>query len=259
MAAYNGNGSTEYHEIMEENAQLKSKIKSLESEITLLEEERESLKGKIESLEAESESLQLLESRVEDQSKRIHELEDEIKKLKEVLKNYEKDLDRLYLSQLAFLFEQAVCSYVLPDVFEGNNFATIKKLLGCLNGGKKLPVKFKKAREAKILSDGRRRWEEVCDNLQFDAEWKAKAADWDFDDYDVPQILQAIGYLKEDRITVAHPSPIKLSVAKEKVLSDSIKDQYQPRWQYEPIKEFICSMPEYLKKGNLHHDKIDFN
>ena len=233
--------NTKIDELNTKIDELNTKIESLEAKIMSLQEENEPLEGKVKDL---SESIEKLKA----------DLEEKIKNLEE----YKSDTDRLYVSQLAFLFERAVCSYVLPDVFEDNKFATIKRMLGHLNGNASLPFHpDTKEEEDKILRDGRRRWEEVCDNLQLPREWKKKSGDWDFQDRDVPQILRAIGYLKKDRVTVAHPSPIKLSEAKEMVLSDSIKEKFTDS-QYELIKDFICSMRENLEKGHLHHDEIDF-
>ena len=263
MAAFNGNGSTE-SETLKENVELKSKIESLEAEIHELEVEMcklrndtsEDIKSQRTKIEKLKETIKSLQSEIKELKADLKQKEERIKSLEE---KYQTDSERLYVSQLAFLFERAVCSYVLPEVFEGDRFATIKSLLNHLNGGVPLPPV--KADKAKILSEGRKRWEEVCDKLQLPVQWKTKSGSWDIRDPNVPQILRAIGYLKKDRVTVAHPSPIKLSVAKEKVLSDSIKDKYKPYWQYEPIKNFICSphTQEYLKKGNLDQKLIDFN
>ena len=258
MAKYNGNGFTE-SETLKENVELKSKIESLEAEIHGLEDEMCKLRNNTSKEQTKNEEMiKLLQSEIKELKADLKQKEERIKLLEE---KYQTDSDRLYVSQLAFLFERAVCSYVLPKVFENNQFATIKSLLNHLNGGIPLPLPLNKADEAKILRDGRRRWEEVCDNLQLPEEWKTRSGGWNNDDRRVPPIIRAIGYLKKDRVTVAHPSPIKLSEAKEKVESDSIKEQYKLSWQYELIKDFICSprTQEYLKKGNLDKNLIDFN
>ena len=275
MAARNGLVPTA-SETTRQNEKLKNEIASLKAEreslkLTVSELDDEMcklrndtkkdiklLRSEIKELKAESkEEEEMLQRKTEQLEKRIKSLQSEIKELKAIIKSFEerRGSDLLYLSQLAFLFEQTVCSYVLPDVFKKDNFATIKSLLDILNGGVRHD-NIDKNKEAKILRDGRRRWEEVCDNLHFPEEWKTKSEKWKINDCRVPPIIRAIGYLKKCRVAVAHPSPIKLSEAKEMVLSDSIKEKFTDS-QYELIKDFICSMRENLEKGNLHHDEID--
>ena len=131
-----------------EKNKLLDELKEIKSQLRKSEMQRESLTKQIEKLEEEnihheakfeSHSLQLdelndkiIELKTELKSKDgyIKSLQVKIVNLEEEKKRYKSDQDTLYLSQVAYLFEQAICSYVLPEVFERDQHATIRALLG---------------------------------------------------------------------------------------------------------------------------------
>lgn len=66
-----------------------------------------------------------------------------------------------------------------------------------------------------------------------------------------PDIIKAIGWLKHDKIALAHPIPVVLQEAEEKIVS--MKHIY-PGCQFGIINEFIgSSMKAMLEKGGLQH------
>jgi hypothetical protein len=66
---------------------------------------------------------------------KIAQLTKEIQSKDDRIKNLEGDQDTLYISQVAFQFEQAICTYVLPKVFKNDQHTTIKSLLKHLQRG----------------------------------------------------------------------------------------------------------------------------
>ena len=122
-----------------------------------------------------------------------------------------------------------------------------------LSGKKNLP--FRTSNSEDILRQAKYRWEIVCRGLNLPDEWKEKSGDWDHDSTDVPDIIRAIGYLKERRIPIAHPSPIKVGLAKKKVESDLIKAS-MPEWQYYLVKKFFDSLGANIRKIGVFHKEL---
>ena len=119
---------------------------------------------------------------------------------------------------VAVYVEQAICAYVLPEVFSVNDVsANIDDLLNFLNGDDKLiPLDPDKYDCEGILSCARNKWETICKNFNFPDAWKTKAGGWTLYDSDVPGDIRAIEALK---IFVGknYPCPIHLKYAEENV------------------------------------------
>ena len=105
------------------NITLEEKVKSHGLEIDKLKQEIVKLQGELKSKDDDIESLKA----------RITNLEEEERRVK-------GDQDTLYISQVAYQFEQAICSYILPEVFEKDQHAIIKSLLKYLHGKSRLPI-----------------------------------------------------------------------------------------------------------------------
>ena len=110
-----------------------------------------------------------LENDLEVKNVTMSEMQKEIDKLKESVKEHERNRIKLYLCQVAVEFEHAVCSHVLPEVFKKDDFATIRRLLKIINGGRPLPFKPKGDIE-KMLIRARKRWRDLCDKLKLPEE-----------------------------------------------------------------------------------------
>ena len=155
---------------------------------------------------------------------------------------------------VAVYVEQAICAYVLPEVFSVNDVsANIDDLLNFLNGDDKLfPLDPDEYDCEGILSCARNKWETICKNFNFPDAWKTKAGGWTLYDSDVPGDIRAIEALK---IFVGknYPCPIHLKYAEENV--EAMKDELPP-WQFELVAEFIGSLRDKLTKTGLHHDYL---
>ena len=256
-------------ELQDQKNLLKAKIDSLTAEMSKMKQALDSKDVKIDDLTSDIKKLQQrvteLESELKERDRRIESLQEkvshmeslqeELRKLKEEFKDFHRDYDQLYISQAACYFEQAICSHVLPQVFENDNFATIRKLMNYLNGRKKLPFCIAKSESDIILCQAKQRWEIVCRGLNLPDEWKEMSGDWDLDDPDVPDIIRAIGYLKERRIPIAHPRQIKVDLAKEKVESDLIKASMK-EWKYSLVKKFFDVLGANIRSTGISHKEL---
>ena len=234
---------------------LDSKIEELWEELNNLKEKGQLTEGKTQSLGVTIHNIkEELRKLNDDYNSTIKLLKQKVNDLEEKLGQFQKESDKLCLGQTASVFEQALCSHVLPEVFQKDNFASIKELMRYLSGKKGLPIPLR-PKGPIILSDAKKRWDELYEKIEFPAEWKTESGLWEIKENDEPPDLAAIGILKQERIPVAHPIPISLTRAKEIVLSDWYKESL-PEWQYPVVKQFICSVPEKLHKGNLQHQNI---
>ena len=159
-----------------------------------------------------------------------------------------------HFGMVAVYVEQAICAYVLPEVFSVNDVsANIDDLLNFLNGDDKLiPLDPDKYDCEGVISCARNKWETICKNFNFPDAWKMKAGGWTLYDSDVPGDIRAIEALK---IFVGknYPCPIHLKYAEEKV--EAMKDKLPP-WQFELVAEFIGSLRDKLTKTGLHHNYL---
>ena len=148
------------------------------------------------------------------------------------------------LGIVAVCIEQAVCSYVLPEIFMNDSDASLHDLLSFLNSDDKPNP------NEQILCAAKKRWETVCEGFIFPKEWKTKSGEWSVMDCTVPGDIRAIEVLKLSRVST-NKKPICLKHAKENV--ESIKDELPP-WQFELVATFIGSLREKMTRIGLHHD-----
>ena len=156
------------------------------------------------------------------------------------------------LGKIAVCVEQAICSYVLPEVFVNVSDASLYDLLRVLNSDDK---PFTSDPNEQTLYAAKKRWETVCESFNFPEEWKMKSGEWSVMDYTVPGDIRAIEVLKLSRVTWTPykklKKPISLKYAKQNI--ESVKDELPP-WQFKLVAAFIGSLREKMTRIGLHHD-----
>ena len=158
------------------------------------------------------------------------------------------------LGKIAVCVEQAICSYVLPEVFMDVSDASLYDLLRVLNSDDK---PFTSDPNEQTLYAAKKRWETVCESFNFPEEWKMKSGEWSVMDYTVPGDIRAIEVLKLSRVTWTPykklKKPISLKYAEQNI--ESIKDELPP-WQFKLVAAFIGSLREKMTRIGLHHDRL---
>lgn len=243
-------------QLMEKNKELIKQVESYAKQVAELKSANEGLRYQVTSMRKE------LKSQKADRMSSEKRLNNQIDHLQNQIGYHKKRYDKLMISQAACLFEQAICSHVLPDVCAKYKFVSIRQLLNYLNDdSKKLPEDLNLSEDdsKRILEEARQKWIDLCRNvLEFPSDWESKTGQgWDIDDgsHNIPDVIRAIGWLKQDRIPIAHPSPVVLRKAEEKIVA--MKDSY-PSNQFGIIKKFIStSMRAMLERSELEHAKID--
>ena len=263
----------------EKIAELEKKVSTLTQQLQELQSRSEKQQAAITSLESESllQQVQELKDHIDELrrqlreklepitslQKRVQELEAQMDKLKCKIKSYECDQDRLYLCQVAVEFERALCSHVFPEVFskdKGTSSANLDGLLNMLNSGDQglIPLNPGKNDIKTILRRAHQRWEKVCDDLQLPTEWKTiTGKEVNFSHTSVPPIFRAIALLKEKRNPVAHPSPVSLQVAEQKIKATSIQDDME-EWEFELVRDFISSLRTSIRKSGIQTSQNRF-
>ena len=233
--------------LKQEKNKLIDEINELKKKVSEAEEERKTLKD---ALETEIESRK---KETEELNEKIVELERELKRkdgviesLEARIKKLEEDQNTLYISQVAYQFEQAICTYVLPDVFKKDQFATIKSLLKYLHGKSRLPRKI--ANPSDKLRKAKNEWDKVCIHLNLPtiSEGDGDFTQWALDESSTPDIIKAICLLKMERLTIAHPRPISLKLAGE--ILPAVKDKMPP-WHFELIGHFLAAIQKSIEEG----------
>ena len=199
----------------------------------------------------DTDSLKPLQCQIEDLNKEWEVIVKERKPL-ESGHNIQGDL-----GTVAVYVEQAMCAYVLPQVFLNNDKASLRNLLKYLNGNNKpFPLDPKKYNCEGILSDARNKWEILCKNFNFPNAWKITSDAWAVDDCTIPADIRAIEVLKECGVSINFPSPVSLKCAEQNV--ESLKDELPP-WQFKLVSEFIGSLREKITRTGLHHNNLDLD
>ena len=237
-------------ELQSSNDSHLQEIDELKSVIEKLRGELKEVKSAIDREKLRGEQIQ----KEKDQS--IVSLERKVNDLEEQMKQYKSDWDTIYLSQIAEEFEKAICAHVLPEVFSKENDAKFKDLLTMLNSGdeKDIPLELPDDKIRDIIKKGQEKWGEVCDHLKLDKEWKGRTEIVTVMTINrsVPNIFRAMALLKTKRNFVAHPKPVVVQEAVEKVDKSVFIEK---EWQFKLVKEFISSLPEIIKKTGIELDK----
>lgn len=193
---------------------------------------------------------------MDESNKSLQEINKLLKEEKEILK---RERDTLYVSQVAYLFEQAICSYVLPEVFEGDKHATISALLSYLHKDIKLPLDDSiESTELELLSEAEKRWNELCVGLNLPTISEGKGNfRWTYHDPSAPMVIRAISLLKENRRTAAHPK-VSLKSAEEKLPSlansTGVEGCMNQR-QIDLIRKFIHFIQATITSGSEIYNK----
>lgn len=245
-----------------EKSKLLGKLDELKKQITEEKGQRETLTQQMKELTEENTALkEQIEShtqKIEGSQKKILKLEEELEKKNqdiEILQTRVRDLeeqeqtktdqDILYISQAAFQFEKAICTYVLPKVFMNDQQAKIKDLLKYLHGkSDELPIRNP---EKEPLPEARKRWDKVCEGLKdlptIGSDQLGNFTNWGKHQSPTPDTMRAVYCLKKSRVAVAHPQPISLELVEKKM--PAMKDK-MANWQLELVKKFITSVKTRL-------------
>jgi hypothetical protein len=183
------------------------------------------------------------------------------------MKTYEFHEDKIYLCQIAVEFERALCSHVIPEVFsrdKGTSSVNLDKLLNMLNiedpeGLKLIPLDSEEYDVEAVRSRARQRWVKVCEDLQLEPKWKTITGKkvGDFSDPSVPVIFRGTALLKGERNPVAHPCPVSLQVAEQKIKATSIQDVME-KWEFKAVQKFISSLRTNIGKSGIQTSKSRF-
>jgi hypothetical protein len=240
------------------NEELSKQVELYGNEIAKLKRDNTHLSNQVASQNKELRLQKAARDRSESKFKR------EIDDLRKQIHRPKEEHDKLMMGQAASLFEQAICSYVLPDVYAKNKFLSICQLLNYLNDDRtKFPeyLDLSEADAEFVLEEGRRKWIYLCRNVfKFPGDWETKTGQgWDIivDDRNTPDVIRAIYWLKKARVPIAHPLPVYLQKAEEKIAL--MKDSY-PHYLFGIIKKFISSsmrdMIERSERRLKHADII---
>jgi septal ring factor EnvC (AmiA/AmiB activator) len=232
--------------LTEENTALEAEVESHKLEIEELKEKIVELKRELKSKDDVIESLEARITTLEEQEiEVVKSFEARITNLEEEGRRDKSDQDTLYISQAGYQFEQAICTYVLPDVFENDQHATIESLLEYLHNQNKLPEKI--SDPSSKLSKGREQWDKVCVHLNLPtSEGAGDFNKWGLHRSSTPDIIRALYILRKERRTIAHPRPISLKLAGTKL--PAFKDKV-PQWQFKLLEDFISSVQKSIEKS----------
>ena len=228
---------------------LRIKIEALEVEKAVLLEDIDELNTK---LREENKEKQSLIDRIKQLEEKVEDLTKEVKHLKEDLKKHEKIDYHLKAGEIAYCFEQSVCSYVLPQIYKDDNQATIKALLFLLNGKTSQPqqniISETELREAK------QRWQDLRKKLKWSDDWDSKV-DWKKSDLTLPDELVALYALEHIRVGDAHPKKVNLREVQSNL--EHLKDHLSSI-KYNKTENFIKKLPKMMNELGLSHQKIVF-
>ena len=196
-----------------------------------------------------AESINSTQDRLEDFRKRLATIEQE-------RKAWKGDLLIMDYCRIAYYFEQALCTHILPEVFIDKQDASIHNLLDYINGDGEgtFPVDSNRYDCKKILSEARERWDAMCENLDLPSEWKRRPGGWKVWDHTIPAEIRAIDVLRLGRKSIQErPKPVRLKIAEENL--SSVED-IVASWEFELVESFIGSLRTKLVKGELSHTHL---
>ena len=124
----------------------------------------------------------------------VQEHQQQIDTLQRELEKAKIDHKSLYLAQVAYVFQQNICAFVLDKTMTEVKDYTLKNLEWEVNHPKYSPGE-------KV----QKRWETICQILDWESCWTTR--------YDMPRDISAIKSLCYFRRDLAHPVDIDLNVA----------------------------------------------
>ena len=228
---------------------LRIKIASLEEEKAVLIEDIDELSTK---LREEKKERQSLIDRIKQLEEKVEDLTKEVKRLKEELKKHEKIEYHLKAGEVAYCFEQSVCTFVLPQIYKDDDQATIKALLFLLNGTTSEPQK--KIISETQLHEAKQRWQYLRRRLNWSDDWDLKV-NWRKSDLTLPDELVAIYALEHIRVGDAHPKKLNLREVQSNL--EHLKDHLSST-KYDKIENFIKNLPRMMNELGLSNQKLVF-
>ena len=202
-----------------------------------------------------AESINSTQDRIEDLQKQLATTIEQERKARQ------GDLLMVDYCRIACYFEQALCSHVLPEVFndDSQQDASMHNLLDYINGDNKgtLPLDPKEYNHKKVLSEARERWSTMCERLDLPSEWKRRQGGWKVWDHMIPAEIRALDILRLGRKSILERlKPVGLKFA-EKNLS-SIENSMSS-WEFELVSRFVGALRTNLVKGRLTHEHLTLN
>ena len=151
-------------ELIQDNEKLKQQVESYK-QVDQLKAANAGLSKQVKTYQKDLKSQKADRDRSENRHKH------QIDRLRKQIDYYKEGYDKLMVSQAACLFEQAICSHVLPAVYAKNKFVSIRQLLNYLNDdSEKLPEALKLSEDESklVLEEARQKWKDLClDVLEF--------------------------------------------------------------------------------------------
>ena len=223
-------------------------IEELKLQVKTLIGEKGALEEKVKSLEEEFKHWSTMKDKIEKLDIDNECLRKEIDKLKSEISELKTNQVLLSTGQTAFLFEQSVCWYVFPEVFHGDQTATIKELFLYINGSKG------KELDENQVDAAKQRWYDLREKLGWPADWDKKET-WSKRDQ-LPDDLFTVSVLKQLRVGSAHPKPIRL----KSVLKDvEILKQHLSDIKFQKVKKFIKTLKPRMLDCDLDHPDLLFD
>ena len=245
------NNKERINELEEKVIKLQQKVNGLEGHNGSLELEVQDLKTDISKLRSE---LKTKKDEILLLQQQVHDLEDKFAKTK-------TDSNKIYLSQIAVVFEQAICFTVLPEVFKNSwQHPTLEDLLNHLyyDHEEDLPLDPKQYETCVVLDKARERWGKICHDLEVPTRWKTRdrAPRFIYNGYFVPKIFKAILLLKQERNEIAHPKSVSLQQGQDIVSKEDFAMQLGlDSDQLELAKSFIMSVGLHIQKSGVQIDR----
>ena len=231
-------------------------IEKLKIQIEAFKQEKEVLLEDIERLNAElreeKKEKQSLIDRIKQLEEKVEDLTKKVKRLKEDQKKLEKIDYHLKVGEVAYCFEQSVCSFVLPQIFKDDDQATIKALLLFLNG--KTSQEQQQFITEIELHEAKQRWQNLRKQLNWSDDWDSKEY-WRKSDLTLPDELIALYALEHIRVVDAHPKKVNLREVQSNL--EQLKDHLTPM-KYKKSENFIKNLPKMMNELGLSHQKLVF-
>ena len=225
----------EYQSLTEDSREVKQKVTELKSGTRKM-----------------AESINSTQDRIEDLQKQLATTIEQERKARQ------GDLLMVDYCRIACYFEQALCSHVLPEVFndDSQQDASIHNLLDYINGDNEgaFPLDPKEYDHKKVLSEARERWSTMCEKLDLSSEWKRRRGGWKVWDHMIPAEIRALDVLRLGRKSILERlKPVTLKVAEENL---SLIEDSMSSWEFELVSRFVGSLRTNLVKSRLIHKHL---
>jgi archaellum component FlaC len=237
---------------------LSKKMNTQQQEYQSLTEGSDEVKQKVAELKSGTkkmaEAINSTQDRIEDLQKQLATTIEQERKARK------GDLLMVDYCRIACYFEQALCSHVLPEVFNDDGQDTsIHNLLDYINGDSEgtFPLDPNEYDHKKILSEARERWSALCEKLNLPSEWKRRRGGWKVWDHMIPAEIRAMDILRLGRKSILERlKPVGLKFAEENL--KSIEDSMSS-WEFELVARFVGSLRTNMVKVALSHKYLSLD